>query len=112
MLTLPLTQAPFEAQSISLQVHASDADMDALTYSAAALPLGLTINTTSGLIGGTIAYSVASLSMQRNVTTTLSVGDGSHLVSGTMIWNVSDVNRLPSVSGQSGTEGQSVSLTV
>lgn len=38
--------------SVSLQISASDGDLDPLTYSATGLPAGLTINTVSGLISG------------------------------------------------------------
>ena len=48
-------QTDDEADVISLQVVASDADEDTLTYSAVGLPGGLSINTSNGLIDGTIA---------------------------------------------------------
>jgi hypothetical protein len=51
-ITNPGTQTKVIGQSVSLQIAASDADGDVLTFSASNLPAGLAISTT-GLITGT-----------------------------------------------------------
>ena len=58
-------------QSVSLQVAAQDSDGDTLTYSAAGLPAGLTINSATGLISGTVSNAGAN-----PVTVTVSDGNG------------------------------------
>lgn len=47
-------QSSLEEQTIALQIIASDEDNDALTYSANSLPSGLSINSQTGLISGTL----------------------------------------------------------
>ncbi len=84
--TAPTLQTPASQSNdlddvVSLQVSASDADGDALTYSAAGLPPGLSINATSGRITGTPTapgtYSV-----------TVGASDGASTASGTFAWTV------------------------
>ena len=48
-----VTQSTAVGQPASLQLVASDADGDLLTYTASGLPPGLTVTMSSGLIGGT-----------------------------------------------------------
>jgi serine protease len=53
-VTNPGSQTSFVGKALSLQVHASDsASGQTLTYSAASLPTGISINSSSGLISGT-----------------------------------------------------------
>ena len=54
---------------VSQQINANDPDGDSLTYSATGLPTGLTINSSSGLIAG-------SLSTAGNYNVTVNVDDG------------------------------------
>jgi len=49
-----------EGAAISLFSHASDANGDSLTYAASGLPPGLTINSSTGLISGTISAGAAT----------------------------------------------------
>jgi hypothetical protein len=51
-----------EGDAVSLSAGANDPDGDALTYAASGLPAGLSINTSSGLITGTIAAGAATSS--------------------------------------------------
>src|SRR5262245_5276430 len=59
VLTVPAQQSSSEGQSISLQVQASDADGDSLTYSAPSLPSGLSLNPSTGLISGILGYTAS-----------------------------------------------------
>jgi len=69
--------------SVSLQLAASDADGDAITYGATGLPPGLSINTTTGLISGTLAPASAG-----TYTVTVTASDGSKSTSTTFTWTV------------------------
>ncbi len=77
---------------ISLDAGATDLDGDALTYAATNLPAGLSINTTTGLITGTIAFTAAPGPYAVSVT----VRDGSTVdATDTFTWTVTNVNREP-----------------
>ncbi len=70
----PGDQFNAEGDTVSLQLVASDPDEeDILTFSAANLPPGLSINPATGLIAGTVANGAASGSPY-NVTVTVSDG--------------------------------------
>src|SRR5207248_1075000 len=71
-LTTPSNQTSAEGTSVSLQLSASDPDGDTLTYSATGLPPALTVNTTSGLISGTLPSASAG-----TYSVTATVSDGS-----------------------------------
>ena len=72
-VTQPADQVNNEEDVISLQIVASDLDLDILTYSALGLPGGLTIDPVTGLISGTIAVGASALSPY---TVTIAVSDG------------------------------------
>ncbi len=60
-ITQTASQSKTEGNSVSLQVSASDATGGmTLTYSASGLPQGLSINRSTGLIAGTIAWGAAN----------------------------------------------------
>ena len=62
-----------EGDAVSLSAGANDPDGDALTYGASGLPAGLSINTSTGLITGTIAAGAAT-SSPYNVALTVREG--------------------------------------
>jgi len=107
-LTQPANQSGAENSSPSLQLVASDPDADTLTYSATNLPNGLSINTSSGLISGTLSFTSAG---SYNITATVS--DGSLNNSKTFTWTVNNTNRAPSLTqpvNQTGTQNATASL--
>jgi len=60
-ITSPGNKTNSEGNTVSLQIVATDEDGDnTLTYSANGLPLGLSINTTTGLISGSINAGAAT----------------------------------------------------
>ena len=69
-LTNPGPQTSAEGASVWLPMSASDPNADTLTFSAAALPPGLSIDPASGVIGGTLPYTAAE-----SYTPTVTVND-------------------------------------
>ena len=59
-VTNPGTRSSTEGDTVSLQISASDPDMESITYTAYNLPSGLNINPATGLISGTIGSSASS----------------------------------------------------
>jgi lysophospholipase L1-like esterase len=59
-LTNPGSQSSIQGQTVYLQMQATDPENDSLTYSAAGLPDGLTINPNTGEISGKISSSNSS----------------------------------------------------
>ena len=98
-------------QSVSLQLQGSDAEGQALQYSAQSLPVGLQLNSNSGLVTG-------SLSAAGSSTVTFSVRDsaGASSQDQSMQWIVTEpvvVNQRPVMAdlvAQVHTTGQSVSV--
>jgi hypothetical protein len=110
-LTLPFAPGVFEGMTPSLQCTATDSGGYSLTWSVSGLPSGETINASTGAISGTIAYSnVSSGAAPVTFAATVSVHDdhGSS-TSGVLQIPVFDSNRLPTISVQNCTEGQTVS---
>ena len=101
-----------EGAVISLDAGATDPDGDALTYAATGLPAGLSINTASGLISGTIGYAAAAASPY-NVSVT--VRDGLTVdATDTFSWTVTNTNRAPAfdqdLGDRTSAEGAVISL--
>jgi hypothetical protein len=109
-------QTNAEGESVSLQVVASDANMgDVLTYSASNLPSGLSIDSGSGEIQGSIDYQAAA-SSPYSVTVTVT-DDGNPPLSSQeqFSWTVANTNRPPEVidpGDQSSAEGEGISLPI
>jgi hypothetical protein len=84
----PPTLAPVANQTsvrftpVSLQLIATDPNGTALTYRATGLPPGLSVNSTTGLISGTLSRRT------RTYTVTATVSDGSLSSSRTFTWTV------------------------
>ncbi len=80
VITTPDDQSGTVGDSVSLNVNASDADGDTLTYSADNLPAGLQINSQTGVISGTLIQ-------QQQTITTVSVSDGELSASQSFTWS-------------------------
>ncbi|MHB1423596.1 MAG: beta strand repeat-containing protein [Gemmataceae bacterium] len=106
VLTSPGNQINSAGDQVSLQLSGTDADGDALTYTASGLPPGLTLDPIAGTITGTLPNSAAS-STPYNVTVTASDGNASNSQSFT--WMVNAVS-LQNPGDQSNLDGDSVSL--
>jgi hypothetical protein len=112
-ITNPGTQINNEGDPVSLQVQASSSSGAALTYSAAGLPAGLSIDRNSGDISGTIATGDSANSP---FTTTITATDGTASASTTFAWYVNppalDTVTVTSPGSLSNEEGQQVTLQV
>ena len=87
VLQNPQDQANLAGSSASLLLDASDPNNDVLTFSATGLPSGLTINTATGLIAGTLTSSASATPYIVTVT----ASDGSLSDSQTFSWSVKQV---------------------
>lgn len=83
-------QVSSEGETVSVDVSATDADGDVLSFSATGLPAGLGIDTGTGKISGTLGYSAAG-----TYPVTVNVTDGVLSDSEALTWTVTDVNRPP-----------------
>jgi hypothetical protein len=106
VLTNPGNQTNAAGDYVSLQLSATDADGDGLTYTATGLPSGLALDSITGLISGTLPNSAAS-GTAYNVTVTAS--DGLAKSSQNFTWTVNYVS-LQNPGNQSNLDGDSVSL--
>jgi hypothetical protein len=86
-LTNPGGRTTAVNSSVSLALNASDSDSDVLTFAAAGLPLGLSINASTGVISGTLLAGGAGLH-----TVTLTVSDGALTATQSIVWNVTNAN--------------------
>jgi Putative Ig domain len=110
-VTNPGTQDSAAGTAVSLQIHASDsASGQTLTYTAAGLPPGLSINRSTGLISGTIPISTpASAPATVEVTAEDTTGASGSAVFG---WIVRNLVTLTNPGTQSSNAGTEVSLQV
>jgi mono/diheme cytochrome c family protein len=94
-ITSPGAQTTQRSTSASLQIVAADQDGDSLTYSATGLPIGLSINTQTGVISGTVSVSAAAT----NSTIVTARDAGNLSASATFTWNTTapPANRPPTI---------------
>ena len=106
------------ADTVSLQVLASDTDGDTLSYSATGLPAGLSINTSSGLISGDIAFGADTSSPYSVTVTVTDDGEPEESANTSFAWTVNSEgpsNNAPTltpVDNQTNTVADTVSLQV
>jgi len=107
-LANPGDQVNHAGDAVSLSLSGSDVDGDTVTYSAAGLPPGLSVDGTTGIISGTLAATAGSATPY---SVTVTASDGSLSASQTFEWLVSkDVVTLTNPGAQFNTEGDAVSL--
>ena len=98
----PGAQSHIVGDTVNLPITASDPDGDTLTYSASGLPAGLSINSASGAITGTI-----NAVGQYNVTITVDDEQGGS-VSTDFTWTVTNLPSEQSILYLSSTSGGSI----
>jgi Bacterial Ig domain/Putative Ig domain len=87
VLTQPANQVSMVGTAVSLALSATDPDGTPVTYQASGLPSGLTVNTTTGVIAGTLAANSVGI-----YTVTATASDGSLTASRTFTWSVSNTD--------------------
>ena len=106
-ITNPGNQTHAEGASVSLQIQASDPDGPSLSYAASDLPAGLTINATTGLVSGTVAFTAAG-----TYGVTVTVTDPTSLTASTSFtWTVTSANAAPVASSASYSTPRNRTLT-
>jgi hypothetical protein len=108
-LASPVNQTSVDGDSASLALSASYHGAGSLSYGASNLPPGLTINPSTGVIGGTVGAS-ADANSPYAVTVTATAGASS--ASQTLTWTVGALVAVSPVSSQTNAAGDSVSLAV
>src|SRR5438477_5593900 len=88
---------------------ATDANNTPLTFSATSLPNGLTINSSTGLISGSISSGAAAASPFQ---ATITASDGLFKASQIVTWNVTPVVAVTPIGTQTNAEGDNVTLLV
>ncbi len=110
-ITDPGDQLNQVGDSVSLPVTAVDAAAGTLSYSASGLPTGLSINSSTGAITGTVGTGAST---STPYTPTVTVSDGTNEAVDTFTWtiNPSGSVSIPYVASQTNTEGDEVALPV
>jgi ELWxxDGT repeat protein len=112
--TTPVVQNPGkqtnnEANTIQLSITATDADNDPLTYSATNLPPGLSIDSSTGIISGTLGNQAAG-----NYAVSVSASDGQNTGITVFVWKVIDITPpvVTNPGTQNSNEGNSIALFI
>ena len=114
-VTTPSDQSKAEGDSVSLSISASDPNSYTLSYTADNLPDGLSINSSSGAITGTVGYDAAENFDGSYTSTVIVTNDHGASTSVSFGWTISDTPRVPVVttpSDQTNAAGDTVSLSI
>jgi len=86
VISSPGDQINAPGDAVTLPIQANDADGDTLSYSAGGLPPGLSINSATGVISGSIASTAGNATPY---AVTVSASDGTNSASASFNWTVS-----------------------
>ncbi len=92
VLAQPAAQFSVTGQNVLLPIQASDANHDALAYTASSLPPGLQINSASGVISGTPTTT-------GTFQVTVTASDGSSSVNKSFTWTINQPLTLSQLNG-------------
>ena len=103
----PGDQANVVGDTVSLQLVAADTGVGTMSYAAWGLPAGLSLNTSTGLISGTVGSGGTAIG---TYATTVTISDGTNVATDTFNWTISAAGTitLTTPSNQTTTEGSSV----
>ena len=107
----PGSQVSAEGETIDLAVSGSDPDGDALTWNAAGLPPGLSIDSVTGTVTGVLGFAASGV----RTVTLYATDTGSLFDEVSVAWTVSETNRAPTAfnpGDQTTAEGSVVTLGV
>ncbi len=98
-----------DPDAIQLTIVASDADHDPLTFTASGLPAGLSINSATGVISGTVGNQAAGV-----YVVTVAVSDGTFSTKLDVHWTINDITPplLVNPGNQASSVGQNVNLAI
>ncbi len=108
-LTAPADQTNNEGDTVSLALSATDYGSGTLSYAAFGLPAGLQINSSTGVISGTVAAGDAA---NGPYSVTIMAGDGTYSATQTFNWNINSPITITAPADQTNNEGDTVSLAV
>jgi hypothetical protein len=108
-INVPADQADAEGDAVSLQLETPNAAGTPLSFTAAGLPAGLSINSSTGLISGTPLYTDAQTNGGQYVVTVGATGGGSTDTE-TFNWSTQDTNRIQLIDDQASRAGQNASF--
>ena len=97
-----------EGEEVRMELQASDPDREPLSYAAAGLPPGLSLDPATGLISGRLTHTASG-----DYSVGITVTDGHDPVTLELGWVVSEVNRAPELSSigpRSADEGGSLEI--
>ena len=106
-ITPPADQTNNEGDTVSLSISAADSTSGTLDFTATGLPTGLKINTSSGIITGSVAPGTSA---GGPYSVTVTANDGTYSSSQTFNWEVDRV-ALAAPSDQDSLEGTTPTLT-
>jgi hypothetical protein len=108
LINSPGDQTNLDGDTVSLQINAWNPYGGALTYSASGLPSGLSINSTTGLISGTVGPSDSASSPY---SASVTVSDGTYSATTNFNWTIAHL-AVENPGDQTNAEGDVVSLQV
>ena len=110
-VSVPSLPALVVGNTVTAQVSATDATSGTLTYTAVGLPPGLTLNSSTGAISGTLASAASAIGF---FATTITVSNGSYSTTQEMDISVAATGSvtLATPSNQTSDEGTSPTLTL
>ncbi len=85
VITGPSDQTSAEGAPVSVAITASDPEGSALTYGASGLPPGLSVNTSTGVISGTMSAAIGS-----SYSVTVTASDGSWTTTRVFTWTIAE----------------------
>ncbi len=94
-ISSPIAQFNVEGETVNLQILASDPDSDALSFTAEGLPEGLTINSLTGQISGTVGPTAAG----SHIVTVITTDTGTPMLYSSVgfSWQITDSNSAPTL---------------
>ncbi|NBO93773.1 MAG: hypothetical protein EBV06_15920, partial [Planctomycetia bacterium] len=104
-------QQSVEGEPVSIQVSAVSPDSSPLTYAATGLPNGLSIDSATGLISGTLEPNTSTHS-GGPLTVHVSVTDGTYTTVRAFAWDIAGRLVLDLIPDQSNTQGDQIALTI
>jgi large repetitive protein len=111
-VTSPGDQTNNEKDIVGLRISAIDSAGNALAYSASGLPTGLSVNTTTGLISGTISKGASASSPDSVTVTATDAVDSSATDQQTFNWTVHPLVTVAKPGDQDNKDGDTASVGV